>query len=112
VIKDRGNKKWVSLMLPEHKKLLGKFYQSQNDVKMPELDEQRLEEINATLLTAIHENRLVLVTYFKANRYHEKTGMIKSCNTLTGTVVLITEQSEYQDSLMIPFSSIIQVQMV
>lgn len=110
MINDRGHKKWVSLMLPEHKKLLGEFYHSQNDVIMPELDEQRLEEINATLSAAIHANKRISITYFKANRFHEAAGTIKSFNTLAGTIVLDTGNST--NALLIPFRSIIQVQMV
>lgn len=112
MIKDRGNKKWVSLMLPEHKKLLGAFYQSHNDVKMPELDEQKIEELNGTILTAHHENKLVSLRYFKSNRYHDVVGFIKNCNPLTGVIVLISRDEGFSKGITIPIKSIIQVNII
>jgi hypothetical protein len=108
-MRDRGHKKWVSLMLPEHKKLLGKFYQGQHDVKMPELDEQRLEEINDAVKNALQEGRQVHLTYFNANRFHEVSGIIKNCNMSSGTLTLIEKS---QVSRSIPFHSIVQVQLI
>ena len=44
MIKDRGNKKWISLMLVEHRKGLEEILEHEDDVDMPVLDEQKLEE--------------------------------------------------------------------
>lgn len=110
MIMDRGNKKWVSFMIPEHSKLLGKFYQTHNDVSMPVLDEQRVEELNEVLTMAINDQRMVTINYFKANRYDNETGVIKRCDTLNGIVVLKSRGSNYDDNLTIPLRSIIHVE--
>lgn len=108
MIMDRGNKKWVSLMLPEHKKLLGKFYHDQNNVSMPVLDEQRLEEINENIQAALGFSRIVTIVFHKNNRNLQATGFIKACDQLKGKI-LLNRADEDNTVIVIPFTSVIQV---
>lgn len=52
---DRGNKKWTSIILPEHRKLLREFYEEQTFVQKPEIDPQTYEEWDMLLKMAIKE---------------------------------------------------------
>ena len=67
MIKDRGNKKWTSLMLVDHKRKLKKLKQNQNNKEKPELEEHKLQELNYRLKKAIKENLEVSIKY-----YHKK----------------------------------------
>jgi hypothetical protein len=110
MIQDRGSKKWVSLMLPEHKKLLGKFYQDQNNVTMPALDDQRLEEINETVQIALGSSRTVTIIYHRNKRHLQTTGVIKACDQLKGNIIL-NNMDEGEPAVVIPFAAVIQVQL-
>ncbi|GIN84179.1 hypothetical protein J6TS2_05650 [Heyndrickxia sporothermodurans] len=44
MIRDRGNKKWVSLMLPEHVKMLREMKVDVNRQSKPLLDEYQIQE--------------------------------------------------------------------
>lgn len=53
MIKDRGNIKWTSLMLTEHRKKLKEIWDHDQDVKRPILDEQQLEVLENKIKEAI-----------------------------------------------------------
>ena len=44
MIRDRGRIKWVTMMLPEHVKLLREYNESLDKAEKPVLDEQKYEE--------------------------------------------------------------------
>lgn len=50
LIRDRGSKKCVSMILPERVKLLKEYNESLVKVKKPILDEQKLQEFNEIIL--------------------------------------------------------------
>lgn len=80
MIKDRGNKKWTSLMLVEHKRKLRKLKQSENDKEKPELDQQKLQEMNYLLEKAVNNDYKIKIKYFHNKDYHYYEGKIKSIN--------------------------------
>ena len=80
MLKDRGNKKWTSLMLTEHRDGLREIWNHRDDVNMPVLDEQKLEELELVLQEAIQNNKFVEVTYYKNRRHHKVSGNIKVKN--------------------------------
>jgi YolD-like protein len=56
-IRDRGNIKWASMMLPEHLKELRKYLnEDYYDIPEPTLDEQQLVEINTFILESMEGN--------------------------------------------------------
>ena len=65
LIRDRGSKKWVSMMLPEHVKLLKEYNESLTKVEKPVLDEQKLEEFNETICEAMEFHHSLHFTYYK-----------------------------------------------
>lgn len=64
LIRDRGSKKWVSMMLPEHVKLLKEYNESLLKVKKPILDEQKLQEFNEIISEAMKSNLPLQFTYY------------------------------------------------
>jgi len=79
-IKDRGDIKWTSLMLTEHREALKKLKQEENNIEKPELDEQQLEEMNYFIQKAIREKTRVRIIYFKENRIQKTESIIKEIN--------------------------------
>jgi len=77
MIKDRGNIKWTSLMLTEHRKGLEELFKHEDDVEMPVLDEQKIEELERTLQEAIRNNKIVEITYYNNRRHHNIRGKIQ-----------------------------------
>ncbi len=65
MIKDRGNKKWSSLMLPEHRELLESWFHEPSSAKLDhrQMDEQQLEELNRWLLWSLQEKKNLRFTY-------------------------------------------------
>ncbi|HEY4601282.1 MAG TPA: YolD-like family protein [Cerasibacillus sp.] len=51
-IKDRGTKKWTSIMLPEHVKALRELNKELDKVQKPILDEQKIWENEVKLQMA------------------------------------------------------------
>ena len=49
MIKDRGNIKWTSLMLTEHREKLRELYERDKDIEKPVLDEQQLEKLDSLI---------------------------------------------------------------
>ena len=79
-IKDRGNIKWTSLMLVEHRKKLEDLKDSENDKKRLELDEQIYELFDYKIKSAIKEKIKVKITYYNNKDYKNITTYIKKFN--------------------------------
>jgi YolD-like protein len=68
-IRDRGNIKWTSLMLPEHVKILRKYINEEyHEVSEPILDEQLLAEINTLILESMEVNFPLSFTIYEDKR--------------------------------------------
>lgn len=92
MIKDRGNIKWSSLMLVDHKEKLKELFSGENDLPRPELDEQKLEEMNLLLDKSIHENTPISIVCYQDKRYHSLQGRVKSYDPVKKELVLITSE--------------------
>jgi hypothetical protein len=67
-IRDRGNIKWTSMMLPEHVKELRRYINEEYyDVPEPSFDEQ-LEEMNELILEAMEYNIPLTFIIYKNRR--------------------------------------------
>lgn len=81
-IKDRGNKKWTSLMLVEHKKRLKELKEKEGQLEKPELDEQLKDEINSKLKQALKNNLSVKLKYFKNKSFVTAAGRISKVDSI------------------------------
>lgn len=88
-IKDRGNIKWTSLMLVEHREALKKLIAAEGDQPGPQLDEQALNELDYLLQTALYKELPVKITYYQGKRYYQVTGRIKSYLTHRQQLVVL-----------------------
>ncbi|MDQ0418949.1 hypothetical protein J2Z48_003154 [Croceifilum oryzae] len=59
------------MFLPEHREQLIAQRRKQREYVPPDLDEQRLEELNQRLYQALHDDRVVLTTYI--GKYEPKS---------------------------------------
>lgn len=73
-MRDRGHKKWVSLMLPEHRALLDAWVDTLDDVDQPYLAEDRLEELQRVFEQLQHQPEAVEIRWFENKRIHIRNG--------------------------------------
>jgi hypothetical protein len=63
VIRDRGKVKWQhAFAMPEHTKLLKEFRKDYEKRKMPQLDEQELDEIEFIVMDSLHSDLTIKIT--------------------------------------------------
>ncbi|MGA9287690.1 MAG: YolD-like family protein [Anaerobacillus sp.] len=65
MIRDRGNIKWTSMMLPEHVKELRDWKAEEQRKGKPVLDEQIIEEMNELICEAMEFHRPLYFYYFQ-----------------------------------------------
>ena len=82
MIRDRGNIKWASMMLPEHVKLLKEYNKNLKKTEKPILDEQKYEEFNKVISDSLEENQPLIVTYYEKGELKKVSGQIHSINHL------------------------------
>ncbi|MYL32825.1 YolD-like family protein [Pontibacillus yanchengensis] len=76
-LRDRGNIKWTSLMLPEHVQILKDMWKEDDLQTAPELDEQALQQLNETIQSAYEEQLTIILHIFSDGSFHEYTGRIE-----------------------------------
>jgi YolD-like protein len=77
LIRDRGNIKWTSLMLPEHVKELRHYiHEEYHDVQEPTLDEQQMEEMNEVIMKAMEHNIPLAFSVYRNKRLNIVRGSI------------------------------------
>ena len=74
--KDRGNKKWNSLMLVEHQRRLKNLKLKEKDVEKPELDQQQLKEFNLKINKAVKKNLNLKIFFYENKKINEIKGKI------------------------------------
>jgi len=92
-IKDRGNKKWTSLMLVEHKNRLRRLKESENNRQKPELDQQRKEEIEFKLKEAQKRDKLLEITFFEDRSFKKLQGRLQKIEQQKQIIELKIEAS-------------------
>ncbi|MBN8208151.1 YolD-like family protein [Bacillus sp. NTK071] len=65
MIRDRGNIKWTSMMLPEHVKELRDWKAEERRKSKPVLDEQKMEEMNEIICEAMEFHYPLYFHYFE-----------------------------------------------
>lgn len=97
MIKDRGNIKWTSLMLPEHVKLLREWSEEDKYVDKPMLDEDKQMEINQVIQQAMSEDEWVTFTYYENKQYNLFVGKVIHYDPVKRTLKVKDkcEQSSY-----------------
>ena len=101
MINDRGTKKWTSIMLPEHAKMLEHIWKESEHKDKPILDEQKLIENEMLLQGAIHDNLIVEIKYFKDHDFQ----------TIKGEELFVETQNRYLqlNNIKVELDDIIEV---
>lgn len=86
MIKDRGTKKWTSMMLPEHIGLLRQFADDYYHVEKPIVDEYELVEFDERIAFAMEYNLPVKFTVWEAGRMSEIVGRSHYVDPITKQV--------------------------
>lgn len=109
MIKDRGNKKWTAMMLPEHVAAVKQELINLKKVNKPILDEDRLAEIEMLIHEAMEYNLQLEFKLFKK-------GFIESIIGHTHFIDYIKKEFRIKDKNelihKIPFQKVVDVQKV
>lgn len=105
-IKDRGAKKWTSIFLPEHLSLLREFWEDNEKVSRPELDEHAIEEIEQLIREAMEGNVELTFTTWKNGYFQETSGFIHQIDPVNRKLKII-DSKEYITYL--PFYNVVAV---
>ncbi|WP_349407670.1 YolD-like family protein [Pseudalkalibacillus sp. SCS-8] len=96
-IRDRGTIKWTSMMLPEHVRLLRDWKEEERLRKRPELDEQKLEEMNETIHEAMAYNLALSFVYFEQYDYKMLVGHIHYADPVKKELRIVDEFGDRYD---------------
>jgi len=92
-IKDRGNIKWSSLMLTEHRRRLRNLKKEDESIGKPELDEQLLEDMNYILHKALYLKKELKIVYFKEGRRYLIRGKLLKCDSFKKNIIIRIEKN-------------------
>jgi hypothetical protein len=85
---DRGNIKWSTMMLPEHRQLLIHLKEAQQDVMMKDLTEDKLKEIDQVIRQSLAQGEEIILTYYYRKRYHRITGFVEGYDPLQRQIII------------------------
>ncbi|MCF6137690.1 YolD-like family protein [Pseudalkalibacillus berkeleyi] len=105
-IRDRGNIKWTSMMLPEHVKLLRDWKEEERIWNRPELDEQKLEEMNEIINEAMAHNQTLSFVYFEDYDYKILIGNIHYADSFRKELRIV---DEFGDRLDLKLQNILDI---
>ena len=89
---DRGMKKWRAFAsMPEQYIGLQEVINKQLEVPKPDLTEEQMEQINFTLIEALHTNKQVYLTYYKTGQCITETGFIQFVDSLGDLFIFIDD---------------------
>ena len=97
--KDRGNKKWTSLFLVEHKKRLRELKLNEDDREKPILDNQEKASINFKLQQAIENDLKVKIKHYDNKRFKTVIGKIKRVDINRKELVINEKKINFEDLL-------------
>lgn len=93
MLKDRGNMKWIAMMLPEHLVKIREWKEEQFHEKKRDLTEWELEEIEQTIQRAFRMRKMITVTLWSNNHLHDKTGLVTGIDPYKKELLLDAEIS-------------------
>lgn len=99
-IRDRGNIKWTSMMLPEHVKLLRDWAKEDSFEKQPELDDQKLEQMNEVICDAMAYGSELSITYFDETKHCTIKGTIHYIDEIQQKLRIVTVDGSIQHILI------------
>ncbi|MCM3186539.1 YolD-like family protein [Priestia megaterium] len=96
----RGMKKWRPFAtVPEQYIGLKEIINKQLEVAQPVLTEEQMEQMNFTLIEALHTNKQVYLTYYKKGQCITEKGLIQFVDSLGNLFVFIDEVFELKNKM-------------
>ena len=87
-LQDRGSKKWVAMMLPEHVAILRAYSEEIKKEPKPNLDEWDYDAIQHTLDAAIKSKADTIVKLWRDGKFIYNRGTIESADIQRRTIEL------------------------
>ncbi|PGC23566.1 hypothetical protein COM11_25145 [Bacillus pseudomycoides] len=107
---DRGMMRWAPFSaIKEQFEGLNEIYDKQNEIPMPIIDEQQLEEINDVVCGAMSENLEVSISYHKQKKIQLETGYIHYYDTSRNELRVV---NKYDNVLYINVNCIMIIQYI
>ncbi|MBO1582546.1 YolD-like family protein [Bacillus sp. XF8] len=107
---DRGMMRWAPFSaIKEQFEGLNEIYDKQNEISMPIIDEQQLEEINDVVCGAMSENLEVSISYHKQKKLQLETGYIHYYDTSRNELRVV---NKYDKVLYINVNCIMDIQYI
>ncbi|KNH20521.1 YolD-like family protein [Priestia megaterium] len=107
----RGMKKWRPFAtLPEQYIGLQEIIDRQVEVTQPVLTEEQMEQMNFTLIEALHTNKQVYLTYYERGQCITETGFIRFVDSLRNRFIFIDEVFELKNKMRL--SELVDVRIV
>ena len=107
-IKDRGRIKWTALMLPEHVEMIREWYDKDEQVPKPDLNEDDLQLIQEEVDIALKRQCEVLIHTWRDGAIHAHRGTIEGIDARTRMLI-------YEDPFKkrrLPMDEIVSIVMV
>ena len=93
-------KKWRPFAsMPEPYTGLQEVINKQAEVSRPLLTEEQMEQINFTLIEALHTNKQVYLTYYKNGQHISDTGFIQFVDSLGDQFIFIDDVFELKNKM-------------
>ncbi|MEK3887437.1 YolD-like family protein [Bacillus sp. FSL K6-3431] len=109
MLRDRGNKKWAGLMLPEHVAMLKEMNYDYYKTGKPSLDEYQLEEIDEKIHTAMEFHMPLSFKLWFDGFFEEIEGRIERVDEINKSVWI---RDRMNDLHKIKYDSITNVDFV
>ncbi|MFC5402286.1 YolD-like family protein [Cohnella soli] len=110
-IRDRGSKKWTSIIIPQHGEMLDQLWEERKHEDRGELPDQAWEEIQQVVSLALQLSAPVWIRYFEITTHQEFTGAIQKVDLLKRHLIL-QSSTDGQQRCVIHFDSIVSVELV
>lgn len=105
-IRDRGAKKWTSLMLTEHVGLLRDYFANDGWSEQPILDEYEIEEMESKIQYAAESGDSLEFGYWRDGFVSSVVGRVKKIDAITKELYIIEESG---GNLRLKFSELVSV---
>ncbi|MEW8975806.1 MAG: YolD-like family protein [Exiguobacterium sp.] len=103
---DRGNKKWIPFLMPEHKGLLKRYYQEVHHFKFKDTEGPIDGTIENALNDAIFSGNIVTVTAMNGPLTHRFDAFVEKLDYVQEEIHLVKRNLDVE---IVPFKQILSV---
>lgn len=102
-LKDRGSKKWTSIMLPEHVEAIKRVFEEEEKEKKPILDEQQKIKNDVVIKNALEIGVPITIKHFKNGKRRTTSGYIDYIDHIEGKLFIEGINIDLNDILYVDF---------